>query len=123
MGRFICLYQRDLNNLRLLKYHSVLCHSELGSESQVYMNRQYYVYILTNKSNKVLYIRVTNSLERRVFEHKNKLVEGFSKKYNLKKLVYYEATDDVISAIRREKQLKNWRRDWKINLIKEFNPD
>ena len=86
------------------------------------MNKQYYVYILTNKSNKVLYIGVTNSLERRVFEHKNKLVEGFSKKYNLKKLVYYEATDDVRSAIRREKQLKNWHRDWKINLIKEFNP-
>ena len=78
--------------------------------------------MLTNKSNKVLYIGVTNNLERRVFEHRNKLVEGFSKKYNLKKLVYYEATDDVISAIRREKQLKNWHRDWKINLIKEFNP-
>jgi putative endonuclease len=74
-------------------------------------SRQYYIYIITNKSNKVIYIGVTNNLERRIFEHKNKLVEGFTKKYNLTKLVYYEATDDVESAIRREKQLKNWHRD------------
>jgi putative endonuclease len=74
-------------------------------------SRQYYIYIITNKSNKVIYIGVTNNLERRFFEHKNKLVEGFTKKYNLTKLVYYEATDDVESAIRREKQLKNWHRD------------
>jgi putative endonuclease len=58
-----------------------------------------------------------------MFEHKNKLAEGFSKKYNLNKLVYYEATDDVMSAIGREKQLKNWHRDWKIDLINESNPD
>ena len=83
----------------------------------------YYVYILTNKSNKVLYIGVTNDLIRRVFEHKSKQVEGFSKKYNLNKLVYYETTSDVKSAIRREKQLKNWHRDWKINLIAQFNPE
>jgi putative endonuclease len=57
-----------------------------------------------------------------MFEHKNKLAEGFSKKYNLNKLVYYEATDDVMSAIGREKQLKNWHRDWKIDLINESNP-
>jgi len=84
--------------------------------------KQYYVYILTNKNNKVLYIGVTNDLERRIFEHKNKLVEGFTKKYNLNKLIYYETTEDVSSAIEREKQLKNWHRDWKINLIKSFNP-
>jgi len=83
---------------------------------------QYYVYILTNKNNKVLYIGVTNDLERRIFEHKNKLVEGFTKKYNLNKLIYYEMTEDISSAIEREKQLKNWHRDWKINLIKSFNP-
>jgi len=83
---------------------------------------QYYVYILTNKNNKVLYIGVTNDLERRIFEHKNKLVEGFTKKYNLNKLIYYEMTEDINSAIEREKQLKNWHRDWKINLIKSFNP-
>jgi putative endonuclease len=86
-------------------------------------DRQYYVYILTNKSNKVIYIGVTNDLDRRMFEHKNKLVEGFTKRYNLVKLVYYEMTGDVQSAIRREKQLKNWHRDWKINLIKQFNPE
>jgi len=86
-------------------------------------DRQYYVYILTNKSNNVLYIGVTNDLIRRIFEHKNKLVEGFTKKYNLRKLVYYEATKDIESAVNREKQLKNWHRDWKMNLIDQFNPD
>lgn len=85
--------------------------------------KRYYVYILTNKSNKVLYIGMTNDIARRMFEHKTKLVEGFTKKYNLTKLVYCEATNDVESAIRREKQLKNWHRDWKINLINQFNPE
>ncbi len=86
-------------------------------------NKQYYVYILTNKSNKVIYIGVTNDLESRMFEHKNKLVEGFTKRYNLMKLVYYEVTEEVESAISREKQLKNWHKDWKINLINQFNPE
>ena len=86
-------------------------------------NFQYYVYILTNKSNKVLYIGVTNDLVRRMYEHKNKLVEGFTKRYNLTKLVYYEVTNDVVSAIKREKQLKNWHREWKINLINQANSD
>jgi len=85
-------------------------------------DRQYYVYILTNKTNNVLYTGVTNDLIRRIFEHKNKLLEGFTKKYNLRKLVYYETTNDIESAINREKQLKNWHRDWKINLIDQFNP-
>lgn len=84
--------------------------------------KQYYVYVLTNRTNRVLYIGVTNNLERRIFEHKNKLVEGFTKKYNLDKLIYYEVTNDIQSALEREKQLKNWHRDWKINLIKSFNP-
>jgi putative endonuclease len=87
------------------------------------MEKQYYVYILTNKSNKVLYIGVTDDLKRRIYEHKNKMTDGFTKKYNLTKLVYYEATTDVRSAIEREKQLKNWHREWKMNLIKEFNPE
>jgi len=86
-------------------------------------NNQYYVYIITNKSNKVLYTGVTSDLLRRMFEHKNKLMEGFSKKYNLVKLVYYEVTTDVQSAIGREKQLKNWHRDWKIKLISQFNSE
>lgn len=84
---------------------------------------EYFVYIVTNKSNKVLYIGMTNNLERRMFEHKNKLITGFTKKYNLTKLAYFEETSDVRSAIAREKQLKNWHRDWKIKLITEFNPD
>lgn len=87
------------------------------------LDRQYYVYIITNKSNNVLYIGVTNDLIRRIFEHKNKLADGFTKKYNLAKLVYYEATNDIESAITREKQLKNWHRDWKMNLINQFNPE
>lgn len=86
-------------------------------------DKQYYVYILTNKPNNVLYIGVTNDLIRRIFEHKSKLVEGFTKKYNLRKLVYYEITNNIESAINREKQLKNWHRDWKMNLIDHFNPD
>ncbi|MBI5407624.1 MAG: GIY-YIG nuclease family protein [Nitrospirae bacterium] len=86
-------------------------------------DKQYFVYILTNKSNKVLYIGVTNDLIRRIYEHKTKLVDGFTKKYNLMKLVYYETTGDIECAIRREKQLKNWHRDWKINLITEHNPE
>jgi len=86
-------------------------------------DKQYYVYILTNKSNNVLYIGVTNDLIRRLFEHKTKLVEGFTKKYNLQKLVYYEATNEIESAIKREKQLKNWHRGWKMNLIDQFNPN
>ena len=86
-------------------------------------DKQYYVYILTNKSNNVLYIGVTNNLERKMFEHKNKLIEGFSKKYNLTKLIYFEMSENAEIAIRREKQLKNWHREWMINLINQFNPE
>ncbi len=84
--------------------------------------KQYYVYILTNKTNRVLYIGVTNNLIRRIYEHKNKLVKGFTKKYNLLKLVYFEVTNDVQSALSRETHLKNWHREWKINMINEHNP-
>ena len=87
------------------------------------MKNQYYVYILTNYNETTFYIGVTNDLQRRVFEHKNKLIDGFSSKYNLTKLVYFEITEDIEVAIKREKQLKNWHRDWKINLIKENNPN
>lgn len=85
--------------------------------------KRYFVYILTNRSNKVLYIGVTNNIERRMYEHKNKLAKGFTEKYNLNKLIYFEETRDVHSALKREKQLKNWHRDWKRNLISDFNPD
>ena len=84
--------------------------------------KQYYIYIITNNYNNVLYIEVTSDLIKRIWQHKNKLVEGFTKKYNVNKLVYYEITNDIKSAIKREKQLKNWHKDWKLNLIKEFNP-
>jgi putative endonuclease len=83
---------------------------------------QYYIYILTNINNKVLYIGVTNNLQKRIWEHKNKVVKGFTEKYNLNKLVYYEQTENIESAINREKQLKNWHRKWKDDLIREFNP-
>jgi putative endonuclease len=85
--------------------------------------KQYYVYILTNKTNKVFYIGVTNNLIRRMYEHKNKLLNGFTKKYNLMKLIHFESTNDIQSALEREKQLKNWHRDWKINMINKRNPD
>jgi putative endonuclease len=84
-------------------------------------NKNYYVYILTNKGNTVFYIGITDNLKRRLYEHKNELIEGFTKKYKLKKLVYFEEYQDINEAIKREKQLKNWHRDWKINLIKNKN--
>jgi len=83
----------------------------------------YYVYILTNKNNGTLYIGVTNCLRRRVFEHKNKMVPGFTKKYDLNILVCAEHFNCVYDAIKREKQLKNWKRKWKINLINQCNPE
>jgi putative endonuclease len=83
----------------------------------------FWVYILANLNNSTFYIGVTNNLERRIYEHKNGMFEGFTKKYNLKKLVYYEHFNQINDAINREKQLKNWHRDWKINLVKSVNPE
>lgn len=80
------------------------------------------VYIMTNYSETTFYIGVTSNLPRRILEHKNKVVEGFTQKYNVNKLVYYEITDSIEVAINREKQLKRWHREWKINLIKKMNP-
>ena len=87
------------------------------------MSHNYYVYIITNFNNTTFYIGVSNDIERRMHEHRNGLVEGFSKVYKLRKLVYLEIYQDVEEAIRREKQLKNWHREWKLNLIKRTNPD
>jgi putative endonuclease len=84
--------------------------------------KQYYVYIMTNKSG-TLYTGVTNNLMRRVFEHKHHLIEGFTRKYNITRLIYYEVTDDVRLAIRREKQIKGWVREKKIALIDSMNPE
>ena len=82
-----------------------------------------FVYILTNASNTVLYIGVTNNLVRRVWEHKNKVVAGFTSQYQLNKLVYYECYTDIYNAIQREKVLKFWKRAWKERLINQSNPE
>ena len=84
---------------------------------------QYYVYIMTNQKNGTLYTGVSNDLQRRVIEHKSGLIEGFTKKYGLKILVYYESHQYVMDAIKREKIIKKWRRKWKIELIEKNNPD
>ena len=84
--------------------------------------KTYYVYILASKRNGTLYIGMTNDLLRRVQEHKHDVLSGFTKKYKVHSLVHYEPTSDVNSAIHREKQLKKWKRDWKIDLIKKHNP-
>jgi len=81
----------------------------------------YYVYILTNWNNHVMYVGVTNNLQRRIYEHKEKLIDGFTSKYNVNKLVYYEETTDVKSAISREKELKGWRRSKKDALVVTMN--
>ncbi len=85
--------------------------------------KQYYVYILASNKNGTLYLGVTSDLLKRVYEHKNNLIDGFTKKYHVHRLVYYEETDNVNSAITREKRMKKWRRQWKIELIEKFNPD
>jgi len=81
-----------------------------------------FVYMMSNKQDGVLYIGVTSDIVKRVYEHKNDFVDGFTKQYNLKNLVYYEVYDEIEEAIKREKQLKNWHRDWKIELINKQNP-
>jgi putative endonuclease len=87
------------------------------------MTNIYYVYILASKRNGTLYIGVTNNLERRLYEHKNNLVEGFTKKYSVHNLVYFEEVNDVNAALQREKQLKRWTRKWKTELIEKENPE
>ncbi len=86
-------------------------------------NKTYYVYIMASKKNGTLYIGVTNDLIRRVYEHKNDFIPGFTKKYAIHSLVYFEDTGEIGAAIHREKQLKEWDRKWKIALIESTNPD
>jgi putative endonuclease len=83
----------------------------------------YYVYLLASRKHGTLYLGVTNDLVRRVYQHKNKVIRGFTSRYNVERLVWYECYDDPITAITREKELKKWRRDWKIRLIEEANLD
>ena len=83
----------------------------------------YYAYILASRNHGTLYLGITNDLVRRVFQHKNKVSSGFSSRFGVDRLVWFECYDNPVSAITREKKLKKWRRDWKIRLIEETNPD
>jgi putative endonuclease len=83
----------------------------------------YYVYILASRKHGTLYIGVTSDLVKRVYQHKTKIVAGFTSRYNVHRLVWYECYDDPVNAIAREKELKKWRREWKINLIERTNPE
>jgi len=110
-----------------------LCHCEALAEAiqnrtnnrirKMQEQKQYYIYIITNFENGTLYTGVTNNLIRRIYEHKNKVVDGFTKKYDLDKLVYYETIDNVEQAILREKQIKGGSRKKKLDLINKFNKD
>ena len=107
-----------------LRFHSRESGNLLvGIASMINTSVSFYVYILASKKNGVLYIGVTNDINRRVLEHKKKLVKGFSSRYNVDKLVYLEAFLYVKEAIQREKQLKKWNRDWKTELIENDNPE
>ena len=87
------------------------------------MEKQFYIYILANKQYGALYTGITSDLLKKVYEHKHGMMEGFTKEHGVKKLVYYEVVKDVISAIEREKRMKKWNRQWKIELIQSLNPD
>lgn len=87
------------------------------------MKTQGSVYILASKPKGTIYTGVTSNLLQRVWQHKNNQIEGFTQKYDVKQLVYYEVTEDIVSAIAREKQIKKWNRAWKIRLIEEMNPE
>jgi len=98
-------------------------HSQSSETLELQMMKTYYVYILASKRNGTLYVGFTNDLRRRMYEHKNGIIEGFTKKYGVNRLVYFEESAEVNAAIRREKQIKGWRRDKKIALIESTNPD
>ena len=103
------------------------CHSrESGNpdkKTKIMREYTYYVYILASGKNGTLYIGITNDLMRRLYEHKNSLIKGFTNKYKVNNLVYFEETNDISEAIKREKQLKKWNRQWKIELIEKDNPN
>lgn len=87
------------------------------------MNKQYYVYILATKRNGTFYTGVTNNLQRRIWEHKNNVADGFTKKYRIHQLVYYEVHEEIKAAIRREKLIKKWKREYKMAEIEKMNPN
>lgn len=100
-----------------------MCHSrESGNLLFLKVMKQYYIYILASRKNGTLYIGITNNLLMRVYEHKNNIIGGFTKKYHVHNLVYYEETNDAYAAITRERQMKKWNRAWKIELIEKNNP-
>ncbi len=84
---------------------------------------QYFIYIVTNKPKGTLYVGVTNDIIRRIYEHKTGVIDGFTKKYNLKILVYFECYEEILFAIQREKNIKHWSKKWKIELIEKMNPE
>jgi putative endonuclease len=91
-------------------------------EDKISLSKQFYVYILASKRNGTLYKDMTSNFIQRVWQHKNNIIEGFTQKYNVKTLVFYEVHDNAESAITREKQIKKWRRAWKLQLIEKMNP-
>ena len=95
----------------------------LRARDLIYMDRIYFVYILSNKNHTVFYTGVTNNLTRRVHEHKSKTIIGFTKRYNINKLLYFETHSDIKNALNREKQIKDYRREKKFQLINELNPE
>ena len=104
-------------------WESERCHYGEGSNQEEGEMKSYYVYILASKRNGTLYIGITNDLQKRTIQHKLKEVIGFTRKYDVDKLVYFERFRDADSAILREKRLKKWNRKWKLRIIEEFNPD
>ena len=103
-----------------------ICHSVLDTESlqgtQNFLMNNYYVYILTNRPYGTLYTGVTSNLVKRVYQHRTKATKGFSFKYNVNKLAYFESHNEIQEALKREKQIKSWRRQWKVELILRKNP-
>lgn len=95
----------------------------MPAKAGIHKMSSHYIYILASKKNGTLYIGVTTDLKCRVYEHKNKLIEGFTTRYNIHMLVYYEIYEDYWLAANREKNMKDWKREWKINLIEKENPD
>lgn len=87
------------------------------------MKETFYIYVLASKRRGTLYIGVTSNLKKRIYEHKNGLVEGFTKQYRVQRLVYYEVAKDAVTALSRERQMKKWHRLWKLRLIEEHNPE
>lgn len=113
---------RSFHSLAMTKEKMSLREKRSNPYNLVMSTKQYYVYIATNKINTVLYTGVTNDLIKRMYQHKNKMVAGFTSKYNINKLVYFEVYIDITEAIKREKQIKGGSRQKKINLIKKVNP-